>query len=192
MTGNSRSAVIVTLLVVVTFFYAKHPSSALAINSFAAGLLQAVAAEENSFLKEVMPQADTFSAKAGRLRHFKAYKVDGQTGRETLIGFVFLTTDVEPMEWGYEGPIVTLVGMTTEGVIVGIKVLEHTEPYGYFSIELPSFSDQFKGKSILDHFSIGRDIDAVSRATITVTSATRAIKMSARRIAKQHLTQSQD
>lgn len=192
MTRKSRSTVIISLLVVVTFFCAKLPSSALAVSSFASGLFQAGPAEEESFLKEVLPQADSFSAKAGRLRHFKAYKVDSQTGRETLIGFVFLTTDVEPMEWGYEGPIATMVSMTTEGVIVGIKVLDHTEPYGYFSIDLPSFSDQFKGKSILDSFSIGRDIDAISRATITVTSATRAIKNSARRIAKQHLAQRQD
>jgi len=192
MTPKSGRALLVSLLVVVIVFCAKLPSSASAINSLARGLLQAGATEEESFLKEVLPQADSFSAKSGRLRHFKAFKIDPQTGRETLIGFVFLTTDVEPMEWGYEGPIATLVGMTTEGVIVGIKVIEHTEPYGYLSIDLPSFTDQFKGKSILDSFSIGRDIDAISRATITVTSATRAIKNSARRIAKQHLAQSQD
>jgi transcriptional regulator of nitric oxide reductase len=192
MTLKSRNVLFTALLVVILVFYTRNHEPALASYSLSPILLPAVAGEEEELLKEVLPQADSFSSKGGNLRHYKGYQVDDQTGRETLVGFVFLTADVEPLEWGYEGPIIILVGMTTEGVITEIKVLEHHEPYGYFSIDLPSFADQFRGKSILEPFSVGRDIDAISRATITVKSATRGIRNSARRIAKQYLAQARD
>jgi transcriptional regulator of nitric oxide reductase len=78
-----------------------------------------------------------------------------------------------------------LVGLDAAGVLTGIVIVDHHEPYGYFSIDLPRFPAQFKGKDIRDPFRVGNDIDAISRATITITSATRAIKNSARRVAKQ-------
>ena len=40
----------------------------------------------------------------------------------------------------------------------------------------PAFAAQFKGKSIRDPFRVGGDIDAVSRASLTIGSATRAIR----------------
>jgi NosR/NirI family nitrous oxide reductase transcriptional regulator len=80
-----------------------------------------------------------------------------------------------------------LVGMNTRGVLTGILVVEHHEPYGNFSVDLPEFAAQFKDKSIRDQFRVGSDIDAVSRATITVTSAARAVRNSARRVARQLL-----
>jgi len=55
-------------------------------------------------------------------------------------------------------------------------------------VEPPQFAVQFKGKNIRDPFKVGGDIDAVSRATISINSATRAIRNSARRIARQLLT----
>jgi hypothetical protein len=66
-------------------------------------------------------------------------------------------------------------------------VVKHREPYGDFSIDRPEFAAQFVGKSIRDPFTVGSDIDAVSRATISITSATRAIRNSARRVARQVL-----
>ena len=77
--------------------------------------------------------------------------------------------------------------MDTKGVLTGIVVASHNEPYGDFSVDRPEFAAQFKGKSIRDPFRVGADIDAVSRATITITSAARAIRISARRMATQLL-----
>ncbi len=105
-----------------------------------------------------------------------------------LIGFGFWTTELEPLERGYDGPIKILVGMDTHGILAGVVVVEHHEPYGYFSVEPPAFAAQFAGKSVRDPFKVGEDIDAVSRASITMLSATRAIRNSARRIATQLLT----
>jgi len=80
-----------------------------------------------------------------------------------------------------------LVGMDTTGVLTGVIVTDHREPYGYFSVELPEFEEQFEQKNIRDPFRIGDDIDAVSRATITVRSASRAVRNSSRRVARAML-----
>ena len=80
-----------------------------------------------------------------------------------------------------------LVGMDVKGILTGVIVVEHHEPYGSFSVEPPRFAAQFRGKSIRDPFKVGGDVDAVSRASITITSATRAVKNSARRVARQLL-----
>jgi hypothetical protein len=68
-----------------------------------------------------------------------------------------------------------------------VLVVDHHEPYGYFSVDLPAFSAQFKGKNIRDPFRVGSDIDAVSRATMTVSSSARAVRDSARRVATKLL-----
>ncbi len=192
MTREIKGALTVVLLVVAIIFHASVRSSAVLAHSYYHGLLQVFVDEEEQYLSEVFPQAESFSPKEGNFPHYKAYKVDPQSGRDELIGFAFLTSDIEPLEWGYEGPIIILVGMTMEGVITGIKVIDHHEPYGNISIDPPSFAEQFKDKSILDRFRVGGDIDAIGRATITISAATRAIKKSARRIAKRYIVQGSD
>ena len=67
-------------------------------------------------------------------------------------------------------------------------MIAHREPYGYFSIEPPEFAAQFVGKSVLERFRVGDDVDAVTTATITVSSATRVIRKAARRVAREYLT----
>lgn len=138
-------------------------------------------------LAELFPVATAFSPKGGDPPHFKAYGGDPAAGPQTVRGFAFWTTELEPLERGYDGPIKVLVGMDTKGILTGIIVVEHHEPYGNFSIDLPRFPAQFRGKNIRDPFRVGADIDAVSKATMTVSSATRAVRNSARRIARQLL-----
>jgi NosR/NirI family transcriptional regulator, nitrous oxide reductase regulator len=137
-------------------------------------------------LTQLFPAAKAFSAKGGEPPHFKAYATDPASGAP--IGYAFWTTELEPLERGFDGPIKILVGMDPKGILTGIVVAQHNEPYGNFSIEPPSFAAQFRGKNIRDAFKVGADIDAVSRATMTVTSAARATRNSARRVARQLLT----
>jgi NosR/NirI family nitrous oxide reductase transcriptional regulator len=134
-------------------------------------------------LARLFPAATAFSPKGSDPPVYKAL-ANGQN----VIGYAFWTTELEPLERGFDGPIKILVGMDLKGVLAGVIVTEHNEPYGNFSIDLPRFPAQFKDKSIRDPFKVGADIDAVSRATITVTSASRAVRNSARRIARQLLT----
>jgi NosR/NirI family nitrous oxide reductase transcriptional regulator len=138
-------------------------------------------------LERLFPDAGSFSAKSGNPPHYKAFgpTVSGQEPK--LLGYAYWTTELEPLERGFDGPIKMLVGMDTAGVLKGIIVTEHREPYGYFSVDLPDFTEQFEGKNIRDPFKVGSDVDAIARATITVTSASRAIRNSSRRVARAYL-----
>jgi transcriptional regulator of nitric oxide reductase len=158
----------------------------LALIAICAGLLAEPAQPDSRLqaqLRQLFPQAASFTPKGGEPPHFKA--LDRQ---RVTTGYAFWTTELEPLERGYDGPIKILVGLDPRGVLSGIVVAEHNEPYGNFSIDLPKFSDQFRGKSLRDPFRVGGDIHAVSRATMTVASAARAVRNSARRVARQLLT----
>jgi hypothetical protein len=69
-----------------------------------------------------------------------------------------------------------------------VLVTDHHEPYGYFSVDLPEFAQQFRGKDIRDPFKVGADVAAVTRASISINSSSRAIRNGARRIARTLLT----
>jgi transcriptional regulator of nitric oxide reductase len=133
----------------------------------------------------MFPAATRFTEETGGPPHIQAFRVTNDS--EELLGFAFLTLDIEPLERGYEGPIEMLVGLDVNGKLTGVEMIKHREPYGYFSIDLPEFTAQFLNKSILDRFRVGEDIDGITTATITVSSATRAIRKSARRIASAFL-----
>ena len=135
-------------------------------------------------LKRLFPSATAFSPKGGDPPHVKAL---AGPKSDTVIGYAVWTTEVVPLERGYGGPIAILVGVDTKGVITGIVMGDHHEPYGDFSIDRPEFAAEFRGKDVRDPFKLGGDIDAVSRATITMSSAVRAVRNSARRVARQFI-----
>jgi electron transport complex protein RnfG len=139
--------------------------------------------------KKVFPNGVAFSPLAGEPLHIKVFGVDPKSNPAARpIGYVFWTTDIVPREQAYHGPIHVLVGMDTAGILTGAVVDYHAEPYGYFSVQPQAFAEQFRGKSIRDPFRVGEDIDAVSRATISVTSGARAVRDSARAMARQFLS----
>jgi NosR/NirI family nitrous oxide reductase transcriptional regulator len=145
-------------------------------------------AKTGTLLKRLFPESTRISAKEGAPPHFNVFVKPAGADGETMIGFGFWTTELEPLERGYDGPIKILVGMDMRGVLAGVVVVEHHEPYGNISVDLPVFAAQFIGKSVRDPFKVGEDIDAISRASITNLSATRAIRNSARRMATRYLT----
>jgi NosR/NirI family nitrous oxide reductase transcriptional regulator len=158
-------------------------SVAFAIVAVAVLTAQApIDAKVEANLKRLFPAATSFSPKGGDPPHFKAF--NGQS----LVGLAFWTTELQPLERAYDGPIKILVGMDTKGVLSGVIVVEHHEPYGNFSVDTAGFAAQFRGKNIRDAFKVGMDVDAISRATISVTSASRSIRNSARLAARQLLT----
>lgn len=139
-------------------------------------------------LKHLFPTATTFSTLTGDPLHFTAYAADPKANPAAPpLGVAFWTTDLVPNEHGYHGPIHMLVGMDMNATLTGVIVTYDSEPYGYFSVEPPKFAMQFKGKKVGDAFRVGYDVDAVSRASISISSATRAIRDSARMVAKQLL-----
>jgi hypothetical protein len=138
-------------------------------------------------LKLLFPAAAAFSPLEGQPLHFKAHAADPRANprpsrsasrsddRPGAAGAWLSRADPHP---GGHGPTATLTG---------VIVTYNSERYGYFSGEPPKFAAQFKGKSIRDPFVVRRDVDAVSRASISIGSATRAIRDSSRMMAKQLL-----
>jgi transcriptional regulator of nitric oxide reductase len=141
--------------------------------------------DPSKHLKALFPQAVAFSPLEGTPLHFSAFAADPTTHPGARpIGYAFWTTDLVPNEHGYHGPIHILVGLDLAGIITGVVVDYDSEPYGYFSVDPQAFADQFKGKSIFDAFRVGGDVDAVSRASLSVNSAARAIRDSSRLVAR--------
>jgi NosR/NirI family nitrous oxide reductase transcriptional regulator len=162
-------------------------ASLLVGSTLLGGVQSPIEAKLLAQLKQLFPGASMFSPKEGSPPHFKAYKSD-TSGARTLLGLAFWTTELEPLERAYDGPIKILVGMDPTGILNGIVVVDHREPYGYFSIDLAAFAAQFVGKDIRDPFRVGVDIDAVSRASISITSASRAVRNGGRRVVRELLT----
>jgi transcriptional regulator of nitric oxide reductase len=185
-----RSILLIFLGLFLLVFQAElHPSLSTAHSLVTQFFDELTPEQELRHIQEVLPEAGAFSSREGNPPYYKAYRIDPQSNRRTVAGLAFFTSDVEPRERGYEGPIKIAVGMNLQGVITRIKTVAHREPYGYFSVDLPRFADQFKGKSIADRFRVGRDVDAVTRATMSIGTASRSIRKGARRILKQYLEQ---
>ena len=157
------------------------------ISAQTAGLTEA----DREMLKAVIPEADSFSEKSGELPVFRAYQDSPNGGEPTLVGYAFMTPDYPPEEIGYSAPIEMLAGMDMEGNLTGIKVLYYRESYesirGDF-LDNRRFLFQFKNKPISDGFRVGRDVDGVSRATITSWAMSRGLRNAARRVALAYLS----
>ena len=149
---------------------------------------------DQALLHEVMPAADSFSEKSGEPPVYRAYKTDADAAEPELIGYLFETPDLPPEEIGYSAPIDVLVGIDLNGTLTGIKILYYRESYksirGDF-LATEQFPNQFETKNVADGFRVGRDVDGVSRATISSWAVARGIRNAARRVARVYLTDSE-
>ena len=161
----------------------------LALAPTAAAAQGLVSPADEAALRRLVPGADHFELRDRGARHFRAFAAPEAGAVPRLIALAFFTTDLAPRIYAYKGRITSLVAMDPGGRLIGVRVVHHYEPFGYFSIDLPGFTPQFAGKSILDPLEVGGDIDAVSRATITMEAATRTIRQGARRLARDFLAE---
>lgn len=82
-------------------------------------------------------------------------------------------------EKGKIQPITFLVGIDMKGKVLEVYVLEFRDLFGS-EIKRRSFLRQFHFKSLDDPIAIGRDIDAVTQATISSQAAACAVKKALR------------
>lgn len=143
-------------------------------------------------MQYVMPLADSFSEKSGSPPVIQAFK-ELASGQSELVGYVFMTPDLPPEEVGYSAPIEVLVGIDMTGTLTGIKVLYYRESYrsirGDF-INTERFPNQFEDKNVVEDFRVGRDIDGISRATISSWAVARGVRNAARQVALAYLPDS--
>ena len=145
-------------------------------------------------MHEVFPGADGFSPKEGQPPVYRALRENPENRELETIGYLFETPDMPPEEIGYSAPVDILVGMDLRGTITGLKILHYIESYksirGDF-INSEYFPNQFEDKNIVEGFRIGRDVDGISRATITSWAVSRGIRNAARRVAEAYLSDSE-
>jgi NosR/NirI family transcriptional regulator, nitrous oxide reductase regulator len=144
--------------------------------------------------RDVMPSAQQFSKRKGMPSYVEAYAEEN--GKQRVIGYVFLSTDVVDIP-AYSGkPIITLIGMDLQGIITGVRVLKHSEPIllaGIPESTLTDFIRQYIGKSADAKLEIGHGqnadgaagLDAISGATVTAIAENQVISQSAYEIGKQ-------
>ena len=128
-------------------------------------------AEEESSLKEVMPEAAYFElVKSGEdIIYYKAHDKDGK-----FIGVAFKATGK-----GYSSTLESMVGMTKEGIITAIKILNQNETPGLGAgIIEPPFTGQFSRKNIQDLDKV----QAITGATISSKAVIDSVKKKAQGI----------
>lgn len=125
----------------------------------------AVTGVDENILKRTMPAADSFNKKAiDGIEYFEAVK-----GAD-VIGYCIMV-DCK----GYSGSIRAMVGIDKKGVIQDVEILENSETPGFGTrINEAPFLGQFKGKNA-DTVSVGKNIDAVTGATVSSKTVTDAI-----------------
>ncbi len=115
----------------------------------------------------------------GPLPYYAVYGETSSGGQPS--GYAILSSDFSGDVRGYGGTIPVLLALDPSGHIIDLRVLENSETPSYVSY---LFSDEylsrFKGKSYRDGFDIGRDVDAVSGATVSLTALAETIRRSVR------------
>lgn len=118
-------------------------------------------------LRELLPAADRFEATVR----------DGVT-------YFFATKDGKPVGAvmqsagsGYAGPINLLVAVDMAGAAQGVRITGHRETPGIGDrVTAPTFLRQFTGKTAGDPLAVGRDIQAISGATLSVRGVTAGVR----------------
>jgi len=129
--------------------------------------------DERAALAELAPGA-VFSGKNGSPPHYLY-------GRDLA---AFNSFDVTTAVRGYAGPIKVMIALGRDGTIKGIKILEHRETKNYVHyMESRTYLDRYIGKSVHNRFKIERDIDGITRATVSVEALARTVRDSSRVVA---------
>jgi len=129
--------------------------------------------EEESALKSIMPSADSFSEKSlDGIEYFEAFK------DKMLVGYC-----VRVVGNGYNGYIRMMAGVSLNGTIQGVAILEHNETPGLGAKineikpgeSEPWFLKQFRGKNA-GSIEVKKNIDAITGATVSSKAVTDAIR----------------
>ncbi|MFA4931734.1 MAG: FMN-binding protein [Caldisericia bacterium] len=130
----------------------------------------------------VLPSADTVRTSSRPATS----TVPGVSILETSVGTkagVIVGAAAKAKATSYDGDVTVLVGVATDGTILGVQILECTDSLGS-SILAPGFAQQFAGKKAGTPLEVGANIDAVSGATFSSAGATALVKATADALVK--------
>jgi Na+-translocating ferredoxin:NAD+ oxidoreductase RnfG subunit len=130
--------------------------------------------ESTSATRNVLELSDeelaALSKALGRKVEARSYAYLEVRNDEGTVGFIFMLEVI-----GQSQPIAFAVGVTADGVLLDVQVMVYREPQGE-AISEKRFRKQFVGKRLADPITLGKDIDAISGATISSRSATFAAR----------------
>ena len=96
---------------------------------------------------------------------------------EVLEAYSFNTKDIAPDVVGVGGHIEMQVMLDADGKIRDIEILSHNETPDYVArITESGFLEQFKGRGAGEEFIVGKDIDAVTGATVSSKAVAEILK----------------
>ncbi|MCD4781248.1 MAG: FMN-binding protein [Candidatus Omnitrophica bacterium] len=138
-------------------------------------------------IREIFPQAHSIHINRKDRIHYIIY--DKQS---MFLGIAFYTKDIAPDIYGYGGHVNLLVGITAQGTLTSIKLINHLETPAYVEGKLLPFLQQFSGRSIQDKIVLDQNVNAITHATVSSTAVVNALnqsiaKMSTLRVVQEKL-----
>jgi len=164
---------------------------AFVYNSTSKTIAARQASDLQSALREVFPNATSFTpadnvkSSSSAVTFQSAYTAQGPSG---LLG---MAVQVEGSSYG--GATVLLVGVSTNGTITGVKVMENKDTPGlganaanpsYYvdKATKTTFPGQFTGKKVTDPFVVKKDVIPITSATITSRSIASLVQFTGKAI----------
>ena len=175
--GSIKSAKNVTYLLIITAF--------LTMTFISPNTVSALESSDLLFPCDILfPHADSFSDLEGEPPHYKVFENQSNDDNNILVGICYTVSSR-----GYSDDILIMVGVNNDHTITGMRILEQKEAIvrtiGDF-MRASFFYNQYNEKNINDDFKVGRDIDSVTRATITNKYISTAIRDSSRQIDQKY------
>jgi electron transport complex protein RnfG len=175
-------------LVLACFATAACVGLALVYNITKEIIAQRSQADLETALKDLFPRADVFSDITGEI---PSPQSTVSFGSQYVVkqGDALLGTAIRASGPSYGGLITVLVGVRADGMIAGVKILEHQDTPGlganaasasYFVDKAAklTFYGQFAGKPVTDPFEAKEDVEAVTASTITSRAVATLVKVS--------------
>lgn len=104
------------------------------------------------------------------IKSYPYLEVRQETDPKPILGEIFVMDVI-----GQSLPITFAVGVKADGTLQDVQVMTYREPHGD-EIRQQRFRAQFAGKKLQDPLVVGKDIDAISGATISSSSAAYAAR----------------
>jgi transcriptional regulator of nitric oxide reductase len=101
---------------------------------------------------------------------------------DSLLGFAAVRNAI-----GKDQPITFLVALDSADRLKDVDVLVYREPYGG-EVAYEAWRRQFRGKSVADSLRVGREIRAISGATISVHAVTLGVRQLLADLTRWHQT----
>lgn len=139
---------------------------------------QKIGAQQDTLnlLINISPDVVSYESIRGKYPSYKLYDPN-----KNLLGYGVISKAS-----GYGGPITVLTGVDPKGHIIKIKILDNYEtPYYYQRLANHGYFDKFINKHVSEKLEVGKELDAISGATVTAEGISIAVRKATNQIGVQ-------